>query len=103
MASNIVQYILDLKTKKAQAGLEGVSKKSKQLTSGLKVMAGAVLGVGGSGGGGGGSTWNAAGTDGGAGGQDGGGGGGGSAAPNGSASGAGGVGGNGYCVVIAWA
>ena len=46
MASNIVEYIIDLKTKKAQAGLEGVSKKSKQLTSSLKAMAGAVLGVG---------------------------------------------------------
>ena len=44
--ANIVEYILDLKTQKAQSSLKEVGSKSKSLTSSLKMVTGAVVGVG---------------------------------------------------------
>lgn len=44
--ANIVEYILDLKTKKAQTGLDEVNSKTKVLTGSLKVMTGAIVGMG---------------------------------------------------------
>ena len=46
MASNIVEYILNLKTNKASAKLGNIATRSKEVSSGLKTMAGAVVGVG---------------------------------------------------------
>ena len=46
MASNIVEYILRLKTGKAEDGLEKVASKTKKATDGFEIMSGAILAVG---------------------------------------------------------